>query len=83
MSARDVKGAVNDAIGKSLLRGDWPSERAQTVLAALDAAGYAVVPRMPTEKMVKAALSYIRDDAPCSNPHGVYKAMITAAKETP
>lgn len=45
MSARDVKGAVNDAIGKSLLRGDWPSERADTVLAALDAAGYAVVPK--------------------------------------
>lgn len=53
------------------------------ILSALDKAGYAVVPQMPTEKMVKAALSYIRDDAPCANPHGVFKAMLTAAKETP
>jgi hypothetical protein len=78
MSARDVKGAVNDAIGKSLLRGDWPSERAQTVLAALDAAGYAVVPKEPTEAMTEAASGAWYQHRSSTE---MYRAMLTAAKD--
>lgn len=80
-----IKTAIINAIGdtyenmpvREVMRG------ADAILSALDKAGYAVVPRMPTDGMVKAALTYIKDDAPCANPHGVYNAMLTAAKETP
>ena len=51
------------------------------ILSALRSAGWAVVPVEPTKEMVKAALDYIKADAPCANPHGVYKAMLKAAQE--
>lgn len=81
MSARDV---ILQAIRANWIKNDTsPVSETDAILSALDAAGYAVVPRMPTDGMVKAALTYIKDDAPCANPHGVYNAMLTAAKETP
>lgn len=55
------------------------SERdAGAVLAALDAAGYACVPKVPTEKMLYDAAPYIYgEDGP-----GTWAAMITAATKS-
>ena len=53
---------------------------ARLALAALDAAGLAVVPKEPTEEMVVAA--FVRDMGPHECLYtSIYRAMIAAAKE--
>ena len=53
---------------------------AARIHAALRAAGYAIVPVEPTEKMVEAAHTVIAgDDGGCPE---VYRAMVAAAEES-
>lgn len=54
-------------------------QRADETLSALDAAGYAVVPKHPTIEMFNRGFNMTRDGHGVSE---VYKAMLTAAKET-
>ncbi len=50
---------------------------ARHVFAAVAAAGYAIVPREPTEAMIAAGTIY----ADHNGAHGAWQAMIDAAKE--
>lgn len=53
---------------------------ADRILAAITAAGYAVVPVEPTNEMIRGALAC---DRPPSGPtlyHNIYRAMIAAAR---
>ena len=78
MSARDVIADwLDDYIGyrsASELKSD-----ADAILAALEAAGYAVVPKEPTEAMLNSGW---RERGQQHSMTAVYKAMLAAAKET-
>jgi hypothetical protein len=50
---------------------------ARAALATIEAAGYVVVPREPTEAMIKA--EYDWDDGP----YGIWQAMVAAALDQP
>lgn len=52
MNARDVIAfSIFDLL--NIVRGESPSARADAILSALDAAGYAVVLKEPTEEMLR------------------------------
>ena len=89
MSARQV---IARAISETTL--DWEDEdpevwdvhtiQADAILAALDAAGKAVVPKEPTQIMIDAAVeytSYAADRVYPEDSLNVYHAMLAAAKE--
>jgi len=66
---------------------DWSQGKAywrsvaQSVIGAIEAAGYAVVPREPTQAMTQAAMDAL--DSPFyADLERVYRAMIAAALET-
>ena len=94
MSARDVIAQTKDigllSIYEHLVGPRLGEEQADAILAALDAAGYAVVPKEPTERMAMAFheaqwraaqdRTYLRRLEDFADR---YKAMLTAAKETP
>lgn len=68
--------AAHECHGEDCIYG----ERADAILAALAAAGYAVVPREPTEAMVNAALDRKHgEDLPLIY-HGIWRAMVAAAE---
>ena len=82
MSARDVLAAY---FGRHTTATDTQLIAADAILSALDKAGYAVVPKEPTDEL------YFAFYGP-SSPSGEgvkplwkrrYKALLTAAKETP
>lgn len=84
MSARDV--IVKWWLGSNGVEGSLPrwtsaaAENTDAILSALDAAGYAVVPRDPTADMlVEGNLVIARNRLFATD---IYKAMLTAAKET-
>jgi hypothetical protein len=79
MSAREVIGLqVELAHVEGLNMGG--REVANRILAALDAAGLAVVPKEPTEEMVVAAFD--RDMGPHECLYtSIYHAMVAATKE--
>ena len=77
MTARDViERHLNQKAGLVLTS----EANADAILAALDKAGYAVVPKEPTLEMNNAG--YMARRAGCWS-SDIYKAMVTAAKETP
>lgn len=84
MSAKDeIMRALHSRDGHALKH--THGELSDAILAALDAAGYAVVPKEPTTEMYFAFYS---PDAPSVESVQSlwtrrYKAMLTAAKETP
>ena len=88
MSARDViaRAILDDAdfadVG-SIDLAEFPSctRRANTILTALAAAGYAVVPVEPTREMLLAAPGRTNQATEESMYHGIYRAMLAAAKE--
>jgi len=51
-------------------------DNAQRVLAALDAAGYACVPREPTEEMLKEGWAWAHDE----DAAGTYRSMVATAE---
>ena len=72
-----------EAVARELHHAGWEkdywTEAAKQVIAAIEASGYAVVPKEPTEEMVKAAI--VND---CDAPINTYLAMLSAApKVTP
>lgn len=84
MSARDVLADwiadVACPLGFEHETGKSDFSYADAILAALDAAGYAVVPRDPTADMlVEGNLVIARNRLFATD---IYKAMLTAAKET-
>lgn len=92
MSARDV--IVEVICGKYLSPSEGTYDKADDILRALGAAGYAVVPVEPTREMLNAAIDTdsfkLGDISPlgfrCSPQqmfNRAYGAMLTAAKETP
>lgn len=57
---------------------------AHAVIAALDAAGYAIVPKEPTRPMVKAGgCEFISYDAPDRNAETIFAAMVEAGAVKP
>jgi hypothetical protein len=63
---------------------DYVLDRAAAILAALDAAGVAVVPKEPTQSMINAAVEYTSYAADRVYPEdcvNIYHAMLAAAKE--
>jgi hypothetical protein len=61
-------------------RREWFCADMRLALAALDAAGLAVVPKEPTEEMRRAA--FVRDMGPHECLYtSIYRAMVAAAKE--
>lgn len=84
MSAREViadwlsDAAIQNGFENS--RGKSINDHADTILSALDKAGYAVVPKEPTLGMNEAG--YMAKYAGFWAPD-IYKAMVQAAKETP
>lgn len=103
MSAREVLQAVRlpmEIVGgddgrKVILYGEIGPQGIDAILSALDAAGYAVVPKEPTEEMLRAYYQCMEGTHPTArmNPdkyltHNLkantrWRAMLTAAKETP
>jgi hypothetical protein len=51
------------------------------IISALSAAGLVIVPKVPTEKMMKAALRYLEDDTQDALPHGVWQVMVETASD--
>jgi hypothetical protein len=56
--------------------------RADAILSALSAAGYAVVPTEPTEAMILAAPGRDQQGEEESMYHGIYRAMLAASEPT-
>ncbi len=54
----------------------------QAAVSALDAAGFVVVPKEPTEAMMRAFQNMTDDNGSCLVAPG-YRAMIQAARSTP
>lgn len=86
MSARDVialsphKTETVLASGtRCAVHGIVGTDTADAILAALEAAGYAVVPKEPTSDMLLEGNLSLRRSGLASD---AYKSMITAAKET-
>lgn len=88
MSARDV--IVEVICGKYLSPSEGTYDKADDILRALGAAGYVVVPQVPTAAMIRngeisssvsggprMAIKW----PPAVGPEDVYEAMIRAAKE--
>ena len=67
---------------------EWEAGRvflADTALDALDAAGFVVVPKEPTEAMTLAGghqVPLLHEECDCAGMKAVYVAMIAASKET-
>lgn len=89
MSAREVLQAVRlpmeivdgDDGRKVVLYGEIGPNGIAAILSALDAAGYAVVPTIPTDKMVIAGgEAQSRSTGSWGEPKLVWKNMIDAAK---
>ena len=81
MSARDVIAArLTRHVGHGITKDAW--KKADAILAAFSAAGYAVVPREPTEAMIAAAPGRDQQATEESMYHGIYRAMLAAAEET-
>lgn len=97
MSARDVISdvAFEGTVLGAPIRFEMGHKKADAILSALDAAGYAVVPVEPTEEMLRAYYQCMEGTHPTArmNPdkyltHNLkantrWRAMLTAAKETP
>jgi hypothetical protein len=79
MSARDV---IVHTIAQMTERGHTNGDAATAILSALAAAGYAVVPVEPTREMLLAAPGRTNQATEESMYHGIYRAMLAAAKET-
>lgn len=81
MSAREVMTDAAAACQSVVIHGDV-YELTDYVIAALRAAGYALVPVEPTEAMVQAAADNSkRTDA--YEAYSVWQSMISASKEQP
>jgi hypothetical protein len=72
--ARALEGPVTVRMGPP---GSMALRQSAAILAALDAAGLAVVPKEPTVEMLRAA--FVRDMGP--HECRIYRAMVAAAKE--
>lgn len=82
VSARDVIACV--LLGRAtVIQGRSPlaDRQAAAVLSALSAAGLAVVPVVPTQAMLLAAPGRDRQDTEASMYHGIWRAMVAAAKD--
>ena len=83
VSARYVVArAMLDSIGLSNTSAAQGEDNADAILSALAAAGYAVVPVEPTREMLLAAPGRTNQATEESMYHGIYRAMLAAAKET-
>jgi hypothetical protein len=77
----DVREIIADAIAP-LERGVWNARIADRIVAALTAAGFAIVPIEPDGTMVAAGETQIvgAEHSPCScMPDSIYRAMIAAS----
>jgi hypothetical protein len=61
-------------------RGEWPSQRADAIIAALSAAGLVIVPKEPTHAMVRAStcMAPTWDD---DVSRAKWRAMVEAARD--
>ena len=77
-----LRKSVADAVLPSC-QGDWVS--AEDVLRAIDAAGYAVVPKVATEEMLRTAKmrSTSQETARGDLYRGIYAAMLAAGRVMP
>ena len=78
MKARDV-------IADALFEIDADTKEADSILSALEQAGFAIVPVEPTNAMLAACndkeICYVADTLPDTAPALYWKAMLAAAKE--
>ncbi len=75
--AEVIARALQDELGADA---EFDQQITAAILAALDSAGLAVVPKEPTEEMVVAAFD--RDMGPHECLYtSIYRAMVAAAKE--
>jgi len=70
IDADTVQKAINNATSAS------------EVIARLDAAGYAIVPKEPTEAMVLAAPGRSRQSKEGTMYHGIWRAMVAASQRS-
>jgi hypothetical protein len=68
---------------------DWHEADAELLIGALDRAGFAIVPKEPTDEMIEAAIAPYRymntaefDQALRDSVRGYFKAMVATASKT-